>query len=239
MKVAVIPARGGSKRIPGKNVKPFAGRPMIGWPIQAAKSSGLFDRLIVSTDDTDIARIAAEHGAEAPFLRPPELSDDHAGILEVVQHAIGWMHDEGIPVEYVCCILATAPFLRPDVLATAYKKLIEAGASYAFSVTGYPFPIQRALRIDSAGRIEALWPENTKTRSQDLEEMWHDAGQFYWGTSEAFERGDAFFSDVSIPVRLPPYLVQDIDTDEDWKLAELKFHALRESGQLVVADGCD
>ena len=232
MKVAVIPARGGSKRIPGKNVKPFAGKPMIGWSIEAARASRLFDRLIVSTDDTDIAEVAVGYGAEAPFVRPPELSDDHTGILEVVQHAVGWMHEQQIPVEYVCCILATAPFLRPDILATGYQTLIDSGASFAFSVTPYPFPIQRALRIDSTGRIEALWPENTKKRSQDLEEVCHDAGQFYWGTREAFERGEVVFSNVSVAVSLPAYLVQDIDTEEDWKLAELKFDALRESGEL-------
>jgi len=236
MKVAVIPARGGSKRIPGKNVKPFAGRPIIGWTIRAAKASGLFDRLIVSTDDRSIADVAVEYGAEAPFLRPAELSDDHTGILAVVQHAIEWMQSERIQVEHVCCLFATAPFLRPDILATAFERLVESGASYAFSVAPYPFPVQRALRIDSTGRIEALWPENTMTRSQDLEEVWHDAGQFYWGTCEAFERGDVIFSNVSVPVRLPAYLVQDIDTDEDWKLAELKFHALRESGALGAVD---
>jgi N-acylneuraminate cytidylyltransferase len=233
MKVAVIPARGGSKRIPGKNTKQFAGRPMIGWVIDAAKESGLFDRVIVSTDDSDIAEVAVEYGAEVPFLRPPELSDDHTGIIEVVQHAIAWMRKEGIPVEYVCCILATAPFLKADILSLALEKLIESKASYAFSVSGYASPIQRAIRIDLAGRVEALWPENIMTRSQDLEEVYHDAGQFYWGTSTAFEQGDVIFSNCSVPIRLPRYLVQDIDTVEDWKLAELMFNAMRESGELT------
>ena len=230
MKVAIVPARGGSKRIPRKNIRPFAGKPIIGWTIQTAKASGLFDRLIVSTDDDDIARVAVEYGAETPFLRPPELSDDHTGLIDVIQHAIGWMRSERIPVEHVCCILATAPFLRADILADAFEELVASGASYAFSVARYPSPIQRALRIDSNGRVEALWPENTMLRSQDLEEAYHDAGQFYWGISEAFERGDVMFSNRSVPIRLPGYLVQDIDTEEDWKLAELKFNARREKG---------
>jgi N-acylneuraminate cytidylyltransferase len=233
MKVAIIPARGGSKRIRRKNIKQFAGKPIMGWVIDAARESGLFDRIVVSTDESEIADVAIEYGAEVPFLRPLELSDDHAGIIEVVQHAIGWMREEDLPVEYVCCILATAPFLRTDILSEAFAKLIESEASYVFSVTGYPFPIQRAIRIDSTGRVEALWPENITARSQDLEEVYHDAGQFYWGTREAFEQGEVIYSNRSIPISLPRYLAQDIDTVEDWKLAELMFNAMRESGELT------
>ncbi len=233
MKVAIIPARGGSKRIRRKNIKQFAGKPIMGWVIDAARESGLFDRIVVSTDESEIADVAVKYGAEVPFLRPPELSDDHAGIIEVVQHAIGWMRKEDFPVEYVCCILATAPFLRADILSEAFAKLIESEASYAFSVSEYPFPIQRAIRIDSTGRVEALWPENITVRSQDLEEVYHDAGQFYWGTTGAFEQGEVIYSNCSIPIRLPRYLVQDIDTAEDWKLAELMFNAMRENGDLT------
>jgi N-acylneuraminate cytidylyltransferase len=233
MKVAIIPARGGSKRIPGKNIRKFAGRPIIGWVIDAAQESGLFDRVIVSTDDSGIAEVAVEYGAEVPFFRPPELSDDKTGIIEVVQHAIGWLRKEGVPVDYVCCILATAAFLRAETLSLALDKLVESRASYAFSVTGYASPIQRAIRINSTGRVEALWPENITARSQDLEEVYHDAGQFYWGTTKAFEQGDVVFSNCSVPIKLPRYLVQDIDTVEDWKLAELMFNAMRESGELT------
>lgn len=233
MKVAIIPARGGSKRIHGKNIKQFAGKPIMGWVIDAARESGLFDRIVVSTDESEIADVATKYGAEVPFLRPPKLSDDHAGIIEVVQHAIGWMRKEDFPVKYVCCILPTAAFLRTDILSEAFAKLIESGASYAFSVSEYPFPIQRAIRIDSTGRVEALWPENNTARSQDLEEVYHDAGQFYWGTTEAFEQGEVIFSNHSVPIRLPRYLAQDIDTAEDWKLAELTFSALREYGDLT------
>jgi N-acylneuraminate cytidylyltransferase len=232
MNIGIIPARGGSKRIRGKNIKPFAGKPIIGWVIEAAAKSGLFERLIVSTDDDEIAAVAREYGADVPFLRPAELADDHIGIVEVVQHGIAWMREENIPAEYVCCMLATAPFLQPDVLSQGLERLIESQAQYAFSVTGYAFPVQRAIRINSDGRVEALWPENNATRSQDLEEVYHDAGQFYWGTTQAWEQGQAIFSSGSVPVRLPRYLVQDIDTSEDWTRAELMFNALVKSGEL-------
>jgi len=232
MNIGIIPARGGSKRIPGKNIKPFAGKPIIGWVIDAAARSGLFERIIVSTDDEEVAAIAVECGAEVPFLRPAELADDHTGIIEVVQHSIAWMQEENIPVEHVCCMLATAPFIQPDILSKALDRLIELQAQYAFSVTEYAFPIQRAIRINSDGRVEALWPENIATRSQDLEDVYHDAGQFYWGTTQAWVQGEAIFSSGSVPIKLPRYRVQDIDTSEDWTRAELMFNALRASGEL-------
>ena len=232
MNIGIIPARGGSKRIPRKNIKPFAGKPIMAWVIETALRSGLFDRLIVSTDDKEVADVAIEYGAEVPFLRPAELSDDHTGIIEVVQHAIGWLTNEDVEVEHVCCMLATAPFLQAGVLSRALAELVDSQASYAFSVTDFPFPIQRAVRIDSAGRVEAMWPENIARRSQDLEEAFHDAGQFYWGTRRAFEQGEPIFSSGSVPIRLPRYQVQDIDTPEDWKLAELMFNAMREAGDL-------
>ena len=230
MKIGVIPARGGSKRIPRKNILPFAGKPIIAWTIEAALQSGLFDRLIVSTDDDEVANVALEYGAEVPFRRPAELSDDHTGIIEVVQHAISWFADNGFDVDYVCCMLATAPFLQSGTLSQALQELVESDASYAFSVTAFPFPIQRAIRINSDNRVEAIWPENIPRRSQDLEEAFHDAGQFYWGTREAFASGEPIFASGSVPVRLPRHLVQDIDTFEDWKRAELMFEALRRTG---------
>lgn len=232
MKIGIIPARGGSKRVPRKNIRPFAGKPIMAWTIETALQSGLFDRLIVSTDDREIADIAAEYGAEAPFLRPAELADDHAGIIEVVQHSITWLTDNAVDVEFVCCMLATAPFLQAEILSQALEELSDTSASYAFSVTEYPFPIQRAIRINSENRVEAIWPDNIARRSQDLEQAFHDAGQFYWGTRDAFVRGEPIFATGSIPVRLPRYLVQDIDTPEDWKLAEFMFNAMRESRDL-------
>lgn len=234
MKIGVIPARGGSKRIPRKNIKPFAGKPIIAWTIETALESGLFNRLIVSTDDDDVAAVALEYGAEVPFRRPAELSDDHTGIIEVVQHAIAWLADNGADAEYVCCMLATAPFLQAETLSRAIRQLSASDASYAFPVTAFSFPVQRAIRINADNRVEAIWPENIPRRSQDLEEAFHDAGQFYWGTRAAFERGEPIFESGAIPIRLPRYRVQDIDTPEDWKMAELMFKALREAGDLAL-----
>lgn len=225
LKVAVIPARGGSKRIPHKNIKPFAGQPIIGYSIQAAKECGLFDRIIVSTDDEEIASVARSFGAEIPFLRPKTLADDFTGTNAVVKHAINWLADQGSRVDYACCIYATAPFLRPKYLIEGYQKLVAAKKSFAFSVTGFRFPIQRALRLDPAGAVDAMFPEHIYTRSQDLEEAYHDAGQFYWGKSEAFLQDEVLFSPASVAVVLPRHLVQDIDTPQDWYEAELMFRA--------------
>jgi len=226
--VAIIPARGGSKRIPRKNIKPFAGKPIIAYSIEAALQSRLFDRVIVSTDDREIAAVAESLGAEVPFYRPPELADDHAGTSAVVKQCLEWLisHDE--PATHVCCLYATAPFIRVDSLRQGYQRLIESGKSYAFSVTSFPFPIQRAIRINADGCVEAVSPDAIFCRSQDLEETYHDAGQFYWGTANAFLHDVTIFSSASVPIILPRYLVQDIDTMEDWRRAELMFAALRE-----------
>jgi len=226
VKLAVIPARGGSKRIPGKNKKYFCGKPIIVWSIEAALESDLFDKVIVSTDDEEIADISRKAGADVPFLRPDKLADDYTGTLPVVRHAIEWFKKHQYDVQYVCCIYATAPFTRPEDLSTGFQKLVEMGKSYAFSVTSFPFPIQRAVRITEQGVIEAIWPENIGKRSQDLEEAYHDAGQFYWGRPAAFLNEIPIFSPQSVPVVLPRYRVQDIDTQEDWIRAEAMFQSL-------------
>lgn len=227
MRVAVIPARGGSKRIPRKNIKNFCGRPIISYSIQAAKNSDLFDRIIVSTDDEEIAEISRVHGGETPFLRPKELSDDYTGTSAVIRHTLTWLKDQGEHVSHVCCIYATAPFVQPRYLEEGYRLLIKSEKSFAFSVTSFPFPIQRAVRIREDGALEAIYPEHVNARSQDLEEAFHDAGQFYWGTAKAFLSDEVLFSPVSMPVILPRYLVQDIDTPEDWRRAELMYKAMR------------
>ena len=223
--VAVIPARGGSKRIPRKNIKPFAGKPIIGYSIEAARLSGLFDRIIVSTDDEEIAAVAREFGAEVPFLRPKTLADDFTGTNAVVKHVIARLADQGEAVGLACCIYATAPFLQPQYLIEGYRKLLDGNSSFAFSVTGFRFPIQRALRVASSGAIEAIFPEHAFTRSQDLEEAYHDAGQFYWGRSDAFLNDTVLYSPASLAVILPRHLVQDIDTPQDWLEAEFMFRA--------------
>lgn len=232
MRLAIIPARGGSKRIPRKNIKPFGGKPMIAWSIAAAQQSGFFDRIIVSTDDAEIAQVAKAHGAEAPFVRPPELSDDHTGTIPVIAHAIAWQNAQGQTVNQACCIYATAPFVQAADLQRGLQTLQSSGADYAFSVTSYAFPIQRAIRITAQQRVEMFQPEHFGTRSQDLEEAWHDAGQFYWGEASAWLAGKPVFSHDAAPVLLPRHRVQDIDTPEDWQRAEWLFKAMQqEQGQ--------
>lgn len=226
MRLAVIPARGGSKRIPRKNIKPFCGKPIIAWSIDAAIASGLFDRVIVSTDDAEIASVAVRYGAEVPFTRPLELADDHCPTIPVVAHAIQWCVQHDSPPTAVCCVYATAPFVQAADLRRGFELLDSTGCDYAFAVTRYPYPIQRSLRITPEGRVGMMQPEHWNTRSQDLEEAWHDAGQFYWGQARAWMAGKPIFSPDAAPIILPRHRVQDIDTAEDWMRAELMFYAL-------------
>lgn len=227
MKVAIIPARGGSKRIPRKNIKEFFGKPMIAWTIDAALKSNCFDRVIVSTDDQEIANIAKDCGAEVPFIRPAELSDDHAGTIPVIKQAIQWLNKYSQPPSLVCCLYATAPFIRPSDIIKGLEQLEQSKASYAFAITSYAFPIQRAIKITDTENIEMFIPEHFQTRSQDLEEAYHDAGQFYWGTATAWLSEEVIFGPNSTPVILPRYRVQDIDTPEDWDRAEWLFKAMQ------------
>ena len=227
MKVAIIPARGGSKRVPRKNIRTFAGRPMLSWPIAAARDAGLFDRIIVSSDDAEIAAIAREAGAETPFLRPDDLADAFTGTQAVVRHALRKLAAQGSPADHACCIYATAAFVTSEFLCQGWESLAAAGKDYAFSVTSFPAPIQRALRIREDGTLEPIYPEFVPVRSQDLEPAYHDAGQFYWGRAQAFLDDVPLFSPASVPVVLPRHLVHDIDTEEDWIRAELVFRALR------------
>jgi pseudaminic acid cytidylyltransferase len=226
--LAVIPARGGSKRIPGKNIRPFLGRPIIAYSIEAARRSGLFTEVMVSTDSPQVAEAARRHGAQVPFLRPAHLADDHTGTHPVVQHAIGWYDQQGLCFDGVCCIYATAPFLQHEYLIQACRALLASDKSYAFSVTSYPFPIFRSLGRTPQGGLAPLFPQHIGKRSQDLPEAYHDAGQFYFGRRQAFLDNVAVFSDAAIPIVLPRYLVQDIDTEEDWRRAELMYRAWQE-----------
>ncbi len=233
MKLAVIPARGGSKRIPRKNVRPFGGKPMIAWSIEAALGSGCFDRVIVSTDDEEIATVARQCGAQVPFMRPPELSDDHTGTIPVIAHAIRAEREQGNDATAVCCIYATAPFVRAADIVQGLNLLETSGSDYAFTVTSYAFPIQRAVRITAASRVEMFWPAEFNTRSQDLEPAFHDAAQFYWGRPSAWLSGKPIFSSNSTPFLLPRHLVQDIDTQEDWERAELMLAAMSLRRELI------
>lgn len=227
MNVCVIPARGGSKRIPRKNIKNFFGKPMIAWSIEAALKSNCFDKVIVSTDDQEIADIAKQYGAEVPFMRPAELSGDYAGTTPVVKHAVKWLSEHAQVPSRVCCLYATAPFVQTDDIQKGLEQLEQADADYAFTVTSYAFPIQRAIKITKRNTVAMFAPEHFQTRSQDLEEVYHDAGQFYWGKTEAWLNEVVIFGEQSVPVILPRHQVQDIDTPEDWIRAEWLFKAMQ------------
>lgn len=221
--IAVIPARGGSKRIPRKNIRAFHGRPMLAWPIDAAKACGLFSRIVVSTEDEEIAGVARSLGAETPFRRPAALADDHAPTPAVVRHALEAL---GGDIDDACCIYPTAPLLRAADLRRGFEMLTaRADMSYALGVTSFAFPVQRAVRINASGGLAPLYPEHRDTRSQDLEPAYHDAGQFCWGRASAWLAGEPVFSERTLPVILPRRIVQDIDTAEDWETAELLFEA--------------
>ena len=224
--ICIIPARGGSKRIPRKNIRSFCGKPMIAHSIEAARACGVFERIIVSTDDDEIADVAESWGAEVPFRRPESLSDDHAGTTEVIAHATAWAQEQGWSVDAVCCIYATAPFVQAEDLCTGLKMLEEGDWDYCFTATEYPSPIFRAFQETSDGGVEMFFPEKFSTRSQDLPEALHDAGQFYWGRPSAWMEQNRLFGPRSRTLRLPRWRVQDIDTEDDWKRAELIWQAV-------------
>jgi len=230
--ICVIPARGGSKRILRKNIKDFLGKPIIAYSIEVALKSNCFDKVIVSTDDDEIAVIAKKYGAKVPFIRPNELSNDYAGTIPVIKHAIEWLEENNNTIDNVCCLYATAPFIQSRTISQAFQQFQESKANYCFSVTSFAFPIQRAIKVTAENRIEMFYPKYLETRSQDLEESYHDAGQFYWGKAEAFKQQKSLFSKSSTPYILPRYLVQDIDTPEDWKRAELMYQVLKKSGEI-------
>ncbi|MBK8754236.1 MAG: pseudaminic acid cytidylyltransferase [Candidatus Competibacteraceae bacterium] len=226
MRIAVIPARGGSKRIPRKNIRDFCGKPMIAWSIAAAKASELFDRIIVSTDDAEIIEVAQQWGAETPFIRPAELADDHAGTTEVIAHATQWALNQEWPINAVCCIYATAPFVQVEDLQQSLAIMESSPWAYVFTATDFAAPIFRSFRQHPEGGIEMFFPEHFTTRSQDLPIALHDAGQFYWGRPEAWLSNQRVFERHSFPLLIPRWRVQDIDTEEDWQRAELIHQAL-------------
>jgi N-acylneuraminate cytidylyltransferase len=232
MTLCIIPARGGSRRIPGKNIRELAGRPMIAHSIGTARESGLFDRILVSTDSEEVARVADAWGAEIPFNRPAELADDFTGTNPVIRHALQWLRERGECPEVACCLYATAPLLSVADLVRGWRTLKEADAAFAVSVTTFDFPIQRALREADDGRLVPVDQASWRSRSQDLEERYHDAGQFYWGRTAAWLAGSEFFQAPTEAVLLPRHRVQDVDTPEDWQRMELMYQTL-----LGMADG--
>lgn len=225
MKIAMIPARGGSKRIPKKNIKDFSSKPMIAYAIEAACESGLFNHVIVSTDDSDISDIAIKYGAEVPFVRPDDLACDYTPTVPVVAHAIQFCETLGWEIEAVCCIYPGVPFLQANDLRDAWALLQETNSAYAFPITEYPAAIQRAFSRDESGVVKPFFPEFELSRTQDLELAYHDAGQFYWGWRNSwFEYDRIHSSGVGLPI--PNYRVVDIDTPEDWIRAELLYKSL-------------
>ncbi|WOE83312.1 pseudaminic acid cytidylyltransferase [Aeromonas veronii] len=230
MAIAIIPARGGSKRIPRKNIRPFCGQPMLAYAIQAAQKSGCFSKIVVSTDDDEIAEVARQLGAEVPFLRPASLSDNHTGTTPVVIDTIARLDALGIQAPHYCCIYATVPLIQADDLKTAHDRLLASTAPFIYTVAEFSFPIQRAVRMDEQGRVTPFWPEQMAKRSQDLEPAYQDAGQFYWGTRTAWLGGISPVGGEGIGHILPRHRVVDIDTPEDWHLAELLYQVLGQNG---------
>ena len=220
MNIAVIPARGGSKRIPRKNIKLFCGKPMIAWSIEAALNSECFEQVIVSTDDEEIASIARNYGADVPFVRPKNLADDHTGINPVIAHAIEWLNSQGLNPNLICCIYATAPFICLSDMQAGLDLIVENNCDYVFSVTSFAFPIQRALKFEDDGKVGMFYPSNFYTRSQDLEESFHDAGQFYWGNAKSWYSKNTILDNKSTIYELKKYQAIDINTLDDWKWAE-------------------
>lgn len=232
LKVAIIPARGGSKRIVGKNIKLFAGQPIIAYSIKVALASGLFQRVIVSSDSEEIATVSRSYGAETPFVRPASLSDDFTSTADVILHALNWLTSNGESVSHACCLYATAPFVQTRFLCEGLDILERTGATSVFTVTTHPAPVYRSLQLEEDGRLSMVWPEYELTRSNDLPATYHDAGQFYWLDVGRFMIEKKIYSPDSRPILLPRYLVQDIDTPEDWLTAEAMFHALLALGRI-------
>ena len=220
MNIAIIPARGGSKRIPRKNIKEFCGKPMIAYAITAAKESGLFEHVIVSTDDEEIGHVARVWGAETPFVRPPELANDYAATVPVIAHGIEICRTLGWAFGQVCCIYPGVPFIQIGDLRGALACMNNGDADFCFPVTEYPSAIQRALKLLSNGRIQPFYPEFETTRTQDLEHAYYDAGQFYWGKAKAWLTNSKIHSN-GLGYAIPNWRVVDIDTPDDWARAEI------------------
>jgi pseudaminic acid cytidylyltransferase len=225
--LAIIPARGGSKRIPRKNIRCFHGKPMIAWSIHAALESNAFDAVLVTTDNEEIASIAEKAGAIVPFQRPSELSCDFAPTMPVLVHAIDWWQKNRYMLEFAGCIYATAPFIRPKILSQAIQILHTSASDFVLSVARFDYPVQRSLRLDGNGMLNFAEPENALKRSQDLEPRYHDAGQFFAGRVEAFQHYEAVLNGRCQPMIIPNDEAVDIDTEEDWRMAE-KLYAIHD-----------
>jgi pseudaminic acid cytidylyltransferase len=233
--LAIIPARGGSLRIPRKNIKAFCGQPIIAYSIAAALRSGCFSEVMVSTEDDEIAAVAEHYGAKIPFKRSLRTADNYATLVDVIEEVIGDYRKIGVYCEYVCCILATAPFVTSDMLQQSYETLVSRSADAVISVVRFDYPIQRGLKLED-GFIRMMWPENYEKRSQDLEPVYHDAGLFYWLRAERLLKQKCFYMEKSIPFELSSANVHDIDTLEDWQIAEFKYMFFHNANKMRQAD---
>lgn len=227
MNVAIIPARGGSKRIPRKNIKTFCGQPIIGYAIETAKLSGLFDRIVISTDDAEIAIIAKNFGAEVPFFRPEKLSDDYAGTKEVIQHCIGFMENSGYELNDICCLYPCTPLLRAQDLIVSYQKFKKTENTFCFPVIEFPSSVMRSLIMEIDGNLSPLFPENVKKRTQDTTQAFYDAGQFYWGNNKRWLSSEPIHMNAVGHI-MNKWKAIDIDTPEDWSNAETLFRIVKE-----------
>jgi N-acylneuraminate cytidylyltransferase len=225
--VAIITARGGSKRIPRKNIMDFLGNPIIKYSIDAALAADCFDEVMVSTDDKEIAEIAAKMGATVPFFRSPATSGDFCTTADVILEVLAQYKKLGKNFTYCCCIYPTAPFVTAEKLQTAYKKLVDSGADSLVPVVRFSFPILRSFKIEDE-RVKMNWPEHMNSRSQDLPPAFHDCGQFYFLRTGAFIKNGKIFTDFTVPYEMPEIEVQDIDNEEDWRIAEIKYSFLLE-----------
>lgn len=223
--IAIIPARGGSKRIPRKNIKDFLGKPIIAYSIEAALNSGVFGEVMVSTDDVEIAKIAKKYGAKVPFFRSPELSNDMAMTAPVLVEVLNEYKKLGKEFDYGCCIYPCAPFINTGKIKDGLKLMIEKNASTAVPVVKFSYPIQRALKIEE-NLLSMIYPENINARSQDLMPSYHDIGQYYWFKTDKFLTEPNLFSENTVAIVTAESEVQDIDTPEDWKIAEIKYKIL-------------
>lgn len=221
--LAIITARGGSKRIPRKNIRNFLGKPIIAYSIESAIKSDVFDEVMVSTDDDEIAEIARKYGAKVPFKRSAETSNDTATTTDVIIEVLNEYKKRGIIFDYACCIYPTAPFITVESLKSGLDKMLETSTEAAIPVVKYSYPIQRALEIDSEGKLSMLYPEHSRSRSQDLRSCFHDAGQFYWFKVSAIKPDMELLKMKASPIVILETQVQDIDTEEDWSIAEMKY----------------
>lgn len=232
MNIAIIPARGGSKRIPRKNIRLFCDKPIIAYSIEAAKESRQIERVFVSTDDPEIAEIAQEYGAEVPFLREASLADDKTGTTPVVRQALTKLANQGLSIDVCACIYATAPFITSQIIDNGVEKLQKENTDFVFTANQFSFPIQRALVEGPQGEVTPFSKEDIGKRSQDLVDTFHDAGQLYIAQSKTWLTPTArVFSEHSRMIKLPSHLVQDIDTEQDWKRAEVMFNVLKQMGE--------